>query len=255
GFKSRLASTGLFLGYVDLQALSNRGIHDPWPHHLFALEAFAVILVLYVLVGVYGWRKLGKKRTVPALCSALMLMLMIAWMLAALTFFFDAWRIPTLLIVAIVGFLTAQSKRSDHFYNLQSLEKGIASAPPPTETILASKQSRVIVVAANGGGIQAGAWTSQVLYGLIKEFPKFQQSLCMISSVSGGSVGNMFFVHWLADNKVALEPDVAAAMSSLDEVAWGLAWPDFLRALCPWLFGGLIGRGRALERAWLLNSI
>jgi hypothetical protein len=254
-FKSRLASTGLFLGYVDLNAVRNSGIHDPWPHHLFAFEAFAVTLVLYVLVGVLGWWQLGQKRTVPALCSALMLMLMIGWMLAALTFFFDAWRVPTLLIVAIVGFLTAQSKRSDHFYRLQLLDKGIASAPLPAKTLTApNRGSRVIVVAANGGGIQAGAWTAQVLYGLNEEFPKFQNSLCMISSVSGGSVGNMFFVHWLAD-KVAKKPHEAAAMSSLDEVAWGLAWPDFLRALCPWLFGGLIGRGRALERAWLLNCI
>ncbi|HEU4837753.1 MAG TPA: patatin-like phospholipase family protein [Pyrinomonadaceae bacterium] len=250
-----LRNTGLFWGYVQNADTA----YDPWPNHLFALAAFGATLVLYAIVGIYGWTRLGKKRTVPALCSALMLVLMLGWMLAALTFFFDAWHIPTLLIVAAVGFITAQSHRSDHFYNLL---KRIDVAPDAARTITASGESRVILVAANGGGIQAGAWTAQVLYGLDEDLrkdlgDKFQNSLRLISSVSGGSVGNGFFVNWLAHKNVARRPDEAAVMSSLDEVAWGLAWPDFLRAMFPWLFGLLIriGRGRALERAWVLNSI
>jgi len=185
-----------------------------------------------------------------------MLVLMLGWMLSALAFFFDAWHIPTLLIVAIVGVLTAQSHRSDHFYDLR---KRVGDAAGAAETITASGENRVIVVAANGGGIQAGAWAAQVLYGLHEDLEylgaKFQKSLRFISSVSGGSVGNGFFVHWLAHKKLPRRPDRAAAMSSLDEVAWGLAWPDFLRALFPWVFGRFIGRGRALERAWVLNSM
>jgi hypothetical protein len=250
-----LRNTGLFSGYVQ----NGNTAYDPWPNHLFALAAFAATTILYAVVGVYGWSRLGKKRTVPALCSALMLVLMLAWMLSALTFFFDAWHIPTLLIVAVVGVLTAQSHRSDHFYNLRGR---VGDASGAATTITAAGESRVIVVAANGGGIQASAWAAQVLYGLHEELrkelgDKFQNSLRLISSVSGGSVGNGFFVHWLAHKNVARRPDEAAAMSSLDEVAWGLAWPDFLRALFPWLFGLLIriGRGRALERAWVLNSI
>lgn len=241
-----LANTGLFAGYV----------RDPWPHHLFALAAFFSTAILYGIVGIYGWSHLGKKRTVPALCSALMLVLMLGWMLSALAFFFDAWHIPTLLIVAVVGVLTAQSHRSDHFYKLR---KRVGDAAGAAETITASDERRVIVVAANGGGIQAAAWAAQVLYGLHEDLkdlgPTFQKSLRFISSVSGGSVGNGFFVHWLAHEKAPRRPDEAAAESSLDEVAWGLAWPDFLRALFPWVFGKLIGRGRALERAWVFNSI
>ena len=246
-----LRNTGLFFGYVQNVDTA----YDPWPHHLFALAAFVATGILYAIAGVYGWRHLGKKLTVPALCSALMLVLMLGWMLSALTFFFDAWHIPTLLIVVVVGVLTAQSHRSDSFYVLRN-RAGVAA--DAATTIKASGQSRIIVVAANGGGIQAGAWAAQVLYGLHEDLDKkFQNSLRLISSVSGGSVGNGFFVHWLANKNVARQPDEAAAMSSLDEVAWGLAWPDFLRALFPWLFGLVIrtGRGRALEKAWVLNSI
>jgi hypothetical protein len=249
GLINYLRDTRLFFGYV--QGINTT--HDPWPHHLFAVAAFLSTTILYAIVGVYGWFHLGKKRTVPALCSALMLVLMLGWMLSALTFFFDAWHIPTLLIVAVVGMLTAQSHRSDHFYLLQ---KRLGPAASAAETIVASGQTRVIVVAANGGGIQAGAWAAQVLYGLRRDLAeRFEKSLRMISSVSGGSVGNGFFVHWLADKQVSRRPDKAAVMSSLDEVAWGLAWPDFLRALFPWVLGKLIGRGRALERAWVFNSI
>ena len=238
-----LYNTKLFAGYV----------RDPWPHHLFAFTAFLSTAILYAIVGIYGWSHLGKKRTVPALCSALMLVLMLGWMLSGLAFFFDAWHIPTLLIVAFVGVLTAQSHRSDHFYNLRKHEGDAAGA---ARTITASGASRVIVVAANGGGIQAGAWAAQVLYGLHQDLGvTFEKSLRFISSVSGGSVGNGFFVNWLAHEEIPRRPDEAAAESSLDEVAWGLAWPDFLRALFPWVFGKLIGRGRALERAWVFNSI
>jgi hypothetical protein len=244
-----LANTQLFIGYADPGKS-----RDPWPDHIRALEALVCTLLLYAAVGLYGRWRLGKSGGVPGLCSALMLAMMIAWMLSAVTFFFDPWHIPALAIIGLVGTLTAQSNQSDHFYDLKPRKTEIP-APQPKETVVAGGKTRVIVVAANGGGIQAGAWAAQVLYGLNEDCPEeFSPSLRMISSVSGGSVGNAFFVNWLSDKEKAKRPDKAAAESSLDEVAWGLAWPDFIRALCPWPFRKLIGRGRALETAWRLNS-
>jgi hypothetical protein len=54
-------------------------------------------------------------------------------------------------------------------------------------------------VAAAGGGIQAAAWTARVLTGLEeicaeKRPGRFVQSLKLLSGVSGGSVGIMYFV-------------------------------------------------------------
>lgn len=248
-FENWLQNTNLFLGYVDPGKAS-----DPWQYHLGAFAAFVCTSALYAIIGIYGRLQLGKKKTVPALCAALMIMMMLCWMLSALTFFLDAWHIPTLIIVAAFGTLTAQSSRSDHFYHLRKRDSDYP-APDPVATIKASKADRVIVVAANGGGIQAGAWAARVLYGLYEDCDEtFLKSLRMISSVSGGSVGNACFVYWLANRDIAKQPDEAAALSSLDEVAWGLAWTDFLRSLVPWLLGSLIGRGRALEQAWCMNS-
>ncbi len=225
----------------------------PLRDHLRATAGFLSTLALYVIVGLIGRRQLGQQRTVPALCSLLLLIMMIGWMLSAAAFFLDAGHVPVVLIVLLAGLITAQSTRSDHFYDLKErLNK--APAPDPGATIIATGARRVIVVAANGGGIQSASWTAQVLYGLAEEIgPAFARSLRMISSVSGGSQGATYFLHWL-NNPMARRPDQAAAESSLDEVAWGLAFPDFLKSLLPWIFGAFIGRGRALEIAWRTNS-
>ena len=58
---------------------------------------------------------------------------------------------------------------------------------------------RIILVAAGGGGIQASAWTARVLTGLEeicaeKRPGRFSQSVKLLSGVSGGSVGIMYFV-------------------------------------------------------------
>ena len=247
--KRWLAGTGLFSGYVS----SGPG-PDSWIDHLAALAAFSGTLVLYAVLGFYGRLRLGKTRMVPALCSALMLMMMLGWMLSAAAFFFDAWRVPVLVIVALAGIVTAQSTQSDHFYNLKD-RTDLEPAAGPASTIIAASTRRIIVVAANGGGVQAAAWTARVLLGLVQDCgDAFRRSLRLISSVSGGSVGNACFVHWLANPNDEEVPDKAAAKSSLDEVAWGLSWPDFLRSLVPWILRDLIGWGRALERAWLRNS-
>jgi hypothetical protein len=149
------------------------------------------------------------------------------------------------LIILIAGTLTAQSEKSDHLYSLRQ-RQDFSLAPDPVTVITATNEPCVIVAAANGGGIQAGAWAAQVLAGLCEDCgPRFVRALRMISSVSGGSVGTACFLHALANPDDARPPAEAAAESSLDEVGWGLAWPDLLRALFPWIFGGLIGRGRA----------
>jgi len=252
--ENKIAGSWAFVGYAARGRTDASGHStDPWQDHVCAGEAFLFTLGLYVLIGIYGGLRLGKSRTVPALCSALMLATMIGWMLAAITFFFDLWHVPALIIVLIVGTITAQSQQSDHFYDLK--DKPVKNQAPDPGTV-AHGTRRLILAAANGGGIQAGAWAAQVLAGLQRDCgEKFAASLRMISSVSGGSVGNACFVGWLADPAGTKPPDEAASESSLDEVAWGLAWPDFIRALFPWISRRLIGRGRALEIAWSRNII
>jgi hypothetical protein len=141
--------------------------------HLQAMAGYLASLLLYAVLGVVGRAQLGKRRTVPALCSALMLILMVAWPLSAAAFFFDAWRFPVLLVVLAAGTLTAQSAASDHYYELIRRETS-SGAAAPARVITATHKRRVVVVAASGGGIQAGAWTAQVLYGLQQDSAQFE---------------------------------------------------------------------------------
>jgi len=245
----KLGRTGLFDGYF--RTVVQPIDHDPLPDHMLAAVAFIVSFVVYVAVGIYGFRKIGKAHTVPALASALMMTMIITWMLSGAAFFFDQWRIPILLIIGIVGTLTAQSTRSDHLYTLRA---GAKSPAPNPEDVIRTARNCPIVVCANGGGIQASAWAAQVLEGLDRYIPAFRKQVRMISSVSGGSLGTAYYAYWVANPASANTPTDASTRSSLDEVAWGLAWPDLARGLVPWLFGSFIGRGRALEKAWCLNS-
>ena len=127
-----------------------------------------------------------------------------------------------------------------------------------------NRKKTLVVVTASGGGIQASAWTAKVLTELDREFEGFSQSIGLISSVSGGSVGTMFYLGHrnLLDPKkkdaINLFKDDAArngviepaSQSALEAVAWGLVVPDFVRAVIPMAAPPLVDRGWALESLW-----
>lgn len=226
-----------------------------YAEHVLALWALVLTTMVWAVFGVVGYFQLGKRRTVPALAGLLMLTMTVTWPLAAATFYLDHWRIPTLLIVIVAAMAMANgwSRKSEHMYRL--IDPASVPEPAPAEVLTATGARCVIVAAAEGGGIQAAAWVAQVLQGLRETCgaERFDPALRMISGVSGGSVGTVCYMDWLLHPTEARQPSVSAAKSSLDEVSWGLAWPDFLRAWLPWVFGWTIDRGVALQRAWSRN--
>jgi hypothetical protein len=169
-----------------------------------------------------------------------------------LAFFFDRYRVPVLVPLLVLPLLSAWMPLSDHFYRTASRPPGYSLAPA---ALLAVTDAPVILVAANGGGIQASAWATRVLTGLEEtarlEFgERFGRSIRLISSVSGGGVGAMYFVNAYRDGHLPtdLEPILTEAhASSLDDVAWGATYPDLLRILLPVFH---VDRGQALEWAW-----
>ena len=227
-----------------------------WLAHLTALTAFLFALLLYGLIGWYGLNALGKPRSVPSLIAPLMSVLILGWAGFTADFFLARWHIPLLLIVAAGGLINSFIPWSDHTYEM--IPRDPDPAPTPFEVLTAGGRRRAVAVASTGGGIQAAAWTARVLQGLSElHGAAFNQALCAISSISGGSTGSACYVNWLDNGATAAKlptPFCAASASSLDEVAWGLAWPDLLRLFFPWPFGLGIDRAGALEKAWIGNT-
>ncbi len=258
-------------GYVDYSA-------DPTdrfpllPGHGAAVMMMAIFLLVYAVVGVITSPWLTSLRA-PSLAGILLLLTMLNWGLSGLSFFFDRYRIPVLiLIVILLGLASIFFRRSDSYYTIYPRGSDNRVVFAPQGVVSLRDNARIVLVAANGGGIQASAWTARVLTGLEKGCRNspdcggrsFARSVRLISAVSGGSVGAMYFANAYgkqgaqegelpADNE--LEKIVRlAGRSSLDGVAWGLVYTDFLRTAVPLLsefpFFWKTDRGRALEFEW-----
>jgi hypothetical protein len=203
-----------------------------------------------------------RNRSVAPLSSLGLLTVVLVWLLSGFAFFFQAFRIPTLLPLVVWLWLSSRHPKADHFYRIELAGSQRGTAFSSTNFLEPSDpDGRILVVAAAGGGIQAAAWTAQVLAGLKKacdadKADRFQNSLRAVSGVSGGSVGLMYFLaaqaRGISDATVAAR---AAAESSLSQVTHALAYDDLCRAFCPFLIRDIYrDRGQALERAWVDNA-
>ena len=223
---------------------------------LMAMVAFA----LWLATGWFAFNiDLGYPKWVFTLSYVVMLILLLCAVLPGVTFFFDKYRIPVLLPLLVLPFVTGQCARSDHFFQLQNTN----ADPPPTagEALSAGGRAQAIVIAINGGGIQAAAWAAQVLTGLEERarregLASFADSVRLVSSVSGGGVGAAYFLNEY-DPSRGFNPGADlnavkqnAESSSLHAVGWGLLYWDIRRPYLPWLVGLFDDRGFALERAW-----
>lgn len=202
----------------------------------------------------------------PALGYLLLLLIVIGWILPALSLALDQLRIPTPLVLVVISFVCWLAFESDHFYealpanaNQPSSNNTDFTPEEAFQTWLTNKPISeypvITLVTANGGGIRAAVWTTQVFKELQSELGKhFTQSIALISSVSGGSVGTMYFVDAFDNGpptEDALEQAVRAANTrSLPQIARAIAYADIPRLF----LGGLIpndkDRGWALEKTW-----
>jgi hypothetical protein len=227
------------------------------PGHVAALFLLGLTGFFYIGAGWFDYInvKEGNALNVPALGYVLLLCTLLCWLLSSLTFFLDRYRIPVLIPLVLVLLATSHWWRTEEdylFQTIDSVKPTKVSTPAPTS---------IVVVAANGGGIQSAAWTARVLTGLEEECREycdrsFAESVHLISSVSGGSVGTMYFANEykkdgsFPEEKVEWDAIVGRAEeSSLDHIAWGLLYPDLLRTL--WPYEPEWDRGRALQKAWL----
>jgi hypothetical protein len=215
---------------------------------------------LWMITGWFTFNiDLGYPKWVFTLSYVVMLILLLCAVLPGVTFLFDKYRIPVLVPIVALPLAVGQCARSDHFYELHESEAVFPATPG--ETLAAGGRSSAIVIAINGGGIQAAAWAAQALTGLeerarAERLASFADSVRLVSAVSGGSVGAAYFLNEYsaasgfnprADLKAVREN---AQSSSLHAVGWGLLYWDIRRPYVPWSVGLFNDRGFALERAW-----
>jgi hypothetical protein len=238
-----------------------KGTREIRDGHVLAWVAWTESFALYAVIGISKYLRLGYPTWVSTLACVLLLALMLCWMASGVAFFVDRYRVPVLGPLLLLPLLTSACPTSDHFYRTFTDSHGYS--PPPADVMNVSSNP-VIVVATTGGGIQASAWTARVLTGLDgalrPEFgDTFASSIRLISSVSGGGVGALHFVDKYKNGR--FDPNDRALVvkqadaSSLDEVAWGLTYPDFWRAFVPLPIRGVqVDRGQALEWAWAAHD-
>jgi hypothetical protein len=240
--------------------------------HEVATISLLLQLAIYIALGLALRPDLRLPEHQPAaLFFAFFLLILLTWLFSGAAFFLDAVRAPVLLTLLALSLLSGAISKTDHQFKIEgsrSAEVVVSPANVVRQWKLARQAAAnapVIVVATAGGGIRAAAWTAQVLTGLEEESrskacpAKLSTSLLAISSVSGGSVGSMFFLAGYKSKDGVFDADAItgirfnASRSTLSAVGWGLLFPDAARTLP--LFGMFIpqqiDRGWALENAWI----
>jgi hypothetical protein len=243
--------------------------------HQVAMMALLLELVVYVSLGfLLRPDYILPEHEPAALFFALFLIMLMTWFYTGAAFFLDAIRVPVLSTVLVLSILSGVTARTDHQFEISPAVKHEPIDVSPINVVRQWEKARqqvpnapVIVVATAGGGIRAATWTTQVLTGLESESRKracsvsLSSSLLAVSSVSGGSVGNMFFVAAYDSVSGNLNADPAvlewirfnSSRSTLSAVGWGLLYPDSARTLpgIGMLVPQTVDRGWALENAWI----
>ncbi|HBE68579.1 MAG TPA: hypothetical protein DDW52_10570 [Planctomycetaceae bacterium] len=214
-----------------------------------------VTLVLLLLIGVFQGIR-GSTRPLNAVvdASANGFVQAVADIRSAETQFIDSGMPPGLRPAFI-------AKETSHLESTawNAIRARMAELQPD-----AGKKKTLVVVTCPGGGIHAAAWAGCVLDQLSREYKEFGDSVAIISGVSGGSVGTLFYVNtqyadelsppkataskidqaethsFLQDASPSLE---LAARSSLEPIAYGLTVDD----LYGLVFAPGTGRGQLLE--------
>ena len=222
---------------------------------------FSVIGVA-LWVGVIKWVV-----NAASLAYVLLAILIFLLLFAGAAFFLDRYRVPLSVAVLAYVLLVGMSSGTDHMYRVEKPDHGgsISDFAKPSDVL--SKVSKVgtpVVIMTAGGGIQAAAWTTQVLAGLEaqanSEGGPFSNRIVLISSISGGSLGAYYTAvayHKAAMNHGAVSLDMArewALQPALDEIAWGWTGPDLMRVFLPYAWRAEVDRGWALENKWDRNA-
>ncbi len=234
--------------------------------HARMLGLNLVVFTVYIVCGFIFYPNADRSALLPASHTLVFVQLWIMLFVlgfSLLTFFLDRYRVPAILLAAIYLSFAYYTFGVDHRFPVWERPD-----IPGRSTVAGAARSRlhkmsekntngnVTVLCLSGGGITAAGWTTKVLTELDREFDDFSASVHFVSSVSGGSVGGMYFLEsFLPEGEIKRTGDerqpafAFATESSLEATAWGLVYPDSLR---PFILAipNTLSRSSAMERIW-----
>lgn len=266
--KQQLLKAISFLTKQDTAGYINLKTNELASGHLVAFASFLIGIVVYGFLGLYFKPKQKRlKSEAPALLYTMFIATMLTLLFGGITFFFDFYRIPSLILFLALSAVSYVLFNVDHFFELRPLQNSISNSELTNfATVLerrlqhqsGQEERTLVIICASGGGIQAAGWTVQVLTGLQKLLGEsFAKSIGLISSVSGASVGTMYYLdHFNLNNRVPNNEDFeeifrSTTQDSLDAIGWGLAYPDLWRIIgLPFLAPRKCDRGKAIETDW-----
>ncbi|MFV8755233.1 hypothetical protein ACNOYE_32185 [Nannocystaceae bacterium ST9] len=251
---TRARASELLRGYDDVRG------------HQVALVLFGVTTTAYLAGALLlpPWRTNGVVEHFPAIGYVLVLLTLFGLILPGLSFLLDLFRVPVLIGIAVLVLPLQLAFDRDHYFAAP-----LRSESEPVDPLRAldlrfadEREPVLVVVAASGGGGQAAVWTSRVFEGLVDEGAwgrRVLDSVGLVSTASGGSVGAMYWVDAYTPEGAPSDPATierlraAAEGPSLEPMAWGIAYPDTIRLLAPMISQlgfPLLDRARAMEMVW-----
>ncbi len=257
GFAVLLARIGLVRG-PGYSMQDPAGVERPLAGHLELTLLLGLLLSTTFVLGIFEhilFPGSNLTKAIPTLGHFALMVAILTTIASGLAFWLDRFRISTLLAASLVG-LSLFVVRDYEF----RVEKVIEPAPSLVDAVEAKKipavnardprqrsQRTLIIVTAPGGGIHAAAWSAEVLTRLDQRWPgTFRESLGMISAVSGGSVGSMYYVDGISDRDGKVSMDEVrrrAQQSTLEPIFFATTFHDVL-PLTP------LDRGTAAEHFW-----
>jgi hypothetical protein len=274
--------------FIDIIPDGQRAPRQPGAISHTMATVFAVITIIFYFVGQRTLRpdviSEWLQNAVPALAYVLFLLMLAGWALPFLAFVLDRSRVPVLLVLVVISFISASIgailyKGNDHYYELfhdhgtPPRQTGALTPGDLMEKWYAQHkgdQNPVVIVTASGGGISSAVWTTKVLTGIQQRLnelgqargipdlgQQFSRSILLISSASGGSVGAMHYVNAFQQGNPPASEQLGAiveatAAPSLAATAWGVTYTDILQTFFPPILKKYLGRDRgwAMEQSW-----
>ncbi|MEH2076399.1 MAG: patatin-like phospholipase family protein [Nostoc sp.] len=242
--------------------------------HLTAIAYLIVGVFIYITVGLRFDPKSETNRSeAPALLYVLLIISIVTLVYGGATFYFDYFRIPVLILFIAFSALSYVAFDVNHFFPVNKFKdsednkRGDSDSTNFQEVLEKRLQHQgeertLVIICASGGGIQAAGWTVQVLSGLQELLGEsFTKAIGLISAVSGGSVGTMYYLDRFNKDGFLEESEqeksdknnsfYAATRDSLDAVGWGLVYLDLWRFIgFPFIVSPKFDRGTAVETDW-----